>query len=228
MKVVLASHVADMTSGAERSLLAIAQYLHDRGATVTVILPGPGSFQQALDERGIAYRLLEYDWAVRSHGSDGADRSGWRPWARSSGCSRDIDPDVVFTNTSVIPWFAYAANYLGLPHAWRISEDLFGGRFRVLPRRRDDARLRPQAFRHRVRGLSPGGATSCGADRPSWMCDRCYRQWMRRSSTTPRRHRPAATTESSTRGRSTRSRTSSSCCAPLARCASGAPTSRSR
>ena len=106
MKVVLASHGVDISSGAERSLLAIAEYLSGRGAELNVALPGDGSLRHALDERGIANSSFDYGWAASRNGEDGV-ASGLGSLSAIVAWLSSLDPDVVLTSTSVIPWFAY-------------------------------------------------------------------------------------------------------------------------
>ncbi len=126
--VLLVSHTANMFGGSERSLVEIARYLkNDSDFLVTVVLPRDGSLKKVLADYSITTKIVPYEWAAFSPES-----------SRSAAVSHGLmslpgifeflekeKPDVIMTNTSVIPWFACAASELGIPHFWFIRE-LFG------------------------------------------------------------------------------------------------------
>jgi glycosyltransferase involved in cell wall biosynthesis len=111
-----------LVGGGERSLVEIAASLRAQPSIdLVVTTPGPGPLSDALQARDVRTESLPYRWAVSS--DDGANLR-----ASSSGLHEirqfliSYRPDVVMTNTSVIPWFAYLAHRLGIPHAWFLRE----------------------------------------------------------------------------------------------------------
>jgi FkbM family methyltransferase len=116
--------------GAERSLLQLVKELvADYGAVCTVVLPGRGRLVEELGRVGAACRLSEFGW----WGVTPPETSGPQ-LAESLGSQlhrllRDvvpvvsqIDPDVVWTQTLVIPWGAVTAAQIGKPHVWSVCE----------------------------------------------------------------------------------------------------------
>lgn len=117
--------------GAERSLLELTRELvKDRGAMVTVVVPKEGPLSRELSRAGAAVILIDFSW--------------WCDWSHVyidtntiderlvnsflnilAGCRKKllkINPDVIMTNTIVIPWGAMASVILQKPHAWFIHE----------------------------------------------------------------------------------------------------------
>lgn len=126
LRVLLASHSRGLGGGAERSLLQIACYLSEHGVDVSAAVPGAGALSNALEANGVKAAVLDYGWKYSwapSSAGDATDRSlsALREIAKYVHAAR---PDVVMTNTLVIPWFAFVANQLGIRHVWFIREDL--------------------------------------------------------------------------------------------------------
>ena len=128
LSVVFFSHSAEL-SGAERSLLSlVGDLVGYRHATCTVILPRHGPLERLLRDVGVSVVIMPFNWWC---GSDGT-----APEALASTLSADvpaffcdivpyvknIDPDVIVTQTMVIPWGAAAAAVLGKPHIWSVCE----------------------------------------------------------------------------------------------------------
>ncbi|MBN2323429.1 MAG: FkbM family methyltransferase [Spirochaetes bacterium] len=121
------SHSSDL-AGAERSLLELLDSLTKKYGTVcTVIFPNDGPLVRMLNERGAAIVITGFQWwcavtlplykEIRSlmHGS-------FENIERIYPAIAKMDPDVVLTNTVVIPWGAVTAFKLDRPHIWRVSE----------------------------------------------------------------------------------------------------------
>lgn len=123
LRVLLASHSAGLGAGAERSLLQVALYLREHGCDVTVAVPRDAALSQALRGHGIETAVLAYDWARPLTVNDGTDRS-LSALGDIEAFVRGVRPDIVMTNTLVIPWFGFVARHLGISHAWFIREDL--------------------------------------------------------------------------------------------------------
>jgi FkbM family methyltransferase len=114
--------------GAERSLLELVDALvAERGDLCTVVLPSAGPLIQLLNDRGAATLVVDLEWwCAEDVKNEEAIR---QQMARS--CSRivrlapflaKLQPDVVVTNTLVVPWGAVAATMLNLPHIWWVKE----------------------------------------------------------------------------------------------------------
>ena len=128
MRLVLIGHSAGML-GAERSMLDIASGAASDGHEVFVVLPTSGPLEDRLRAAGATVVIHPMRaWM------------GTRHWVPPVGLVRilqagravdglveilqSIEPDVVVTNTSVIPAGARAARRLGLPHIWIVRESL--------------------------------------------------------------------------------------------------------
>ncbi len=136
MKILFLSHYGAML-GANRSLLALVGGLKREGEEVLVWCPKHGAFTQALEKEGIPFEVHGYrNWAAGYLMPD-----YWLlPYgflknksimASLTKAARHFGPDLIHTNSSVLPVGAYLAKALNLPHAWHIRE--FG---------REDYRLR--------------------------------------------------------------------------------------
>lgn len=143
LRVCFFSHSA-MLDGAERSLHELVrQLVADHRARVTVVLPYEGPLRPRLKEVGAETLVCPYRWWFDPTVSDGEvirrrlaeDRRSVLEFA-SARLSKSR-PDVIVTNTLVIPWGALAAATLETPHVWYIREfgeiDLGPGFFFPLP-----------------------------------------------------------------------------------------------
>ena len=110
------------------SLLELVDYLvAERSAVCTVVLPNDGPLVELLNDKGAATLQVDFGWWCA--GDRATDQDARRQMA--VGCSRILqlvptlertDPDVIVSNTLVIPWGALAAAKLGIPHVWWIHE----------------------------------------------------------------------------------------------------------
>lgn len=114
--------------GAERSLLElIKELIEDYGALVSVISPSEGPLNDELRKLGAAVITARYhwwyDWKTVPDSSDTTFTISIASLINTliSAISR-INPDVLVTNTLVIPWGALTATLLNKPHAWFVHE----------------------------------------------------------------------------------------------------------
>jgi len=119
------SHLA----GAERSLLElITELIRGHGVICSVFLPNDGPLRKKLEEVGASTLTFEYDWWCDSNLPAAVEIS--QRLINSFEATLEnikeriekINPDVVFTNTMVIPWGAIVASILNKPHMWFIRE----------------------------------------------------------------------------------------------------------
>lgn len=127
-KVLFISHTANL-AGAEKSLLNLVSNLKKKGIICQVILPHQGLLESKLTQIGVKYTLIPYQWWAH----DPKNPIKIQPRIESANNQAVIEianqinkfnPDVVYTNTMVIPWGALAAKLTGKPHIWSIREFL--------------------------------------------------------------------------------------------------------
>lgn len=121
--VAFVSHSADM-GGAERSLLDIIDDTVRCGAYVYVVLNGSGPMEQELLKRNVFYEIMNFPMWINVNKSEvnNVQRLISENALRLVLRLNKINPDIIFTNTSVINEGALAAKILGIPHIWNISE----------------------------------------------------------------------------------------------------------
>jgi len=128
MNLLFFSH-SSWLNGAERSLLELVKELtSDYGVKCTVILPAQGPLIELLENEGAATIIAPIQWWC-SFEEPLEDRAKNESYYRSLTWLdenldqlKNINPDVVLTNTLVIPWGAVAASLLKRPHVWMINE----------------------------------------------------------------------------------------------------------
>jgi FkbM family methyltransferase len=127
--IVLYSHLADIKGGGEHSLFDIGQYLAEQDHLVHYIFPKKGDFSKKVSSFATC-EIIESAWWA-SPVKDATDYLA--RFQKTQLCDAEtvaklteslefLSPDVVLTNTSVIPWMAVAAKVLGIPHCWFIRE----------------------------------------------------------------------------------------------------------
>lgn len=133
MKVVFLSHSSgsENLGGAELSLLHLIDEWKAKRPSIEVFVVARnprGSLQPELDRRGVDHESLDFSSWVRPHLEpsviDSALELRMDSWAvdRLVAIIRNVQPDLVVTNTVVSPWAALAARLCGVPHAWLIHE----------------------------------------------------------------------------------------------------------
>ena len=128
LNVCFFSH-SSLLGGAERSLLElITELIKDYGVICTVFLPGDGPLTKKLKKAGASTFAFKYDWWCGLNLSATAQKGQWfintfktafKPIKEEV---EKINPDIVFTNTIVIPWGAIIASRFNKPHVWSIRE----------------------------------------------------------------------------------------------------------
>ncbi len=130
LNVLFFSHGSKLM-GAERSLLELVDELvADYGVICSVVVPSCGPLSCKLEESGAAVIIspkMGTWWAMRENAATGELRRKLIDAFRELRFSllpllNRIDPDVVFTQSMVLPWGAVAASLLGRPHVWSICE----------------------------------------------------------------------------------------------------------
>lgn len=128
MRILFVSHSADLM-GAERSLVTLVREAAEvRGHRVTVSLPAEGPLRAELARVGADVVVLPTRlWMGRRHGPlVGLVRSGQAVASvpRYRRYLRRARPDLVVTNSAVVPAGAIAARLAGIRHVWTIRESL--------------------------------------------------------------------------------------------------------
>ena len=132
LSVCFFSHSASL-NGAERTLLDLVRFsVSEQDVLTTVVLPGSGPLEGELRSAGAGCLTAGYHWWCSS---SEIDEQEIRARLLSSAVAileeivpalERIRPDVVVTNSLVIPWGAVAAALLRRPHVWYVTE--FGER----------------------------------------------------------------------------------------------------
>ena len=122
------SHSSQL-AGAEQSLIELVKELiSDDGALCTVILPKKGPAEKLLQDAGVSTIIAPLNWWCSLN--DISDKLLIKKqYTRSFNWIHEnlyllnnLDPDVILTNTMVIPWGALVAILLKKPHLWIINE----------------------------------------------------------------------------------------------------------
>ncbi|MBC7247512.1 MAG: FkbM family methyltransferase [Actinobacteria bacterium] len=128
LSVCFFSHSSDL-GGAERSLLElVSELVEDHGALCTVVIPGNGPLPEKMARAGASVVKAGYSWWWKPEAMPPARKEAL--YVDSAGevaylierALRKVDPDVIATFTTLIPWGAFAASLLGKPHAWFVRE----------------------------------------------------------------------------------------------------------
>jgi glycosyltransferase involved in cell wall biosynthesis len=130
MKIVWLSHSGELSGGAQICVLEGARALADQGVAVHVVAPARGTLVRALEADGFPVTTaLVPEWV---HWWDPGARGPLRPFVsssrllRSSGplgrAFRQIEPEVVVTNTLATAAGAVAARRARIPHVWYVHE----------------------------------------------------------------------------------------------------------
>ena len=119
-------------SGSERVMLELIDDLvTDYGAVCSVVVPGPGPQVKALERLGAASIVAKpYGWWCTDSANVPPDSVRDRFLAEctqslTGSAMSDIhqfDPDIIWTQTMVIPWGAVFAAELRKPHVWYVTE----------------------------------------------------------------------------------------------------------
>lgn len=128
LSLCLFSHSAAL-AGAERSLAElVGQLVEDHGAVCNVVIPGDGPLRSQIETVGAGVITTGYGWwcgdepidQVEAHQALGDDLA--RLLVQTVPQVDAVGPDLVCTNSLVIPFGAIAASLLRLPHIWNAHE----------------------------------------------------------------------------------------------------------
>lgn len=127
LSVMFFSHSSQL-AGAERSLLELTrQLIVDHNILCNVVLPDDGPLKEKLEEVGASTIVINYSWWCEGNLPDKdviaskMNNSALNIF-KNIALLQKINPDVILTNTIVIPWGAIAAYYLNKQHIWFIRE----------------------------------------------------------------------------------------------------------
>jgi glycosyltransferase involved in cell wall biosynthesis len=127
LKICFFSHSVELT-GAERSLLElVTELIGDHGAKCFVVLPAHGPLEIKLNNVGASTITAEYGWwcDINRAPDDQITRAlanGIKNLSTIIDYINEINPDIIVTNTMVIPWGAVIASFINKPHVWFIHE----------------------------------------------------------------------------------------------------------
>ena len=135
MRIAFFTHYAQARDGANLSLLALLEGLSLHGVQAMVVHPEPGDLASVLQPKGVTCLQIPFcRWAskhpsmrksalrlyynLRCVGPIAAQLKSWQP-------------NVIYTNSLIIPIGLMVARYMRLPHLWHLREfgDLHAGLF---------------------------------------------------------------------------------------------------
>ena len=138
LSICMFAHSAGL-GGAERSLVRfVEQLVSSYGAMCSVVVPSNGPLVKMLHHAGASCVISEYRWCCAGRRNTDVNEN-WANWIAKSldrvlgeiaPLVGKINPDVVWTQTMVIPWGAMTAAVLGKPHVWSVTE--FGKKITAL------------------------------------------------------------------------------------------------
>jgi glycosyltransferase involved in cell wall biosynthesis len=127
IKILLLSHGSTL-EGAERSLLEAVQALVNLGEDVHVVVPSAGLLVQKLRDANATIHFLATPWWVQEFRGQSNIIERLYEYVKAVlklvKILRKVKPDIVITNTIVIPCGAIASWLVGVPHIWYIREFL--------------------------------------------------------------------------------------------------------
>ena len=128
LKMCFFSH-SPYLAGAERTLLElVTQMIEDHGTRCTVVVPGDGPLIARLEVAGAEVLRTEYGWwcdvelVPQAEARRRMDADVARFRKEIIPAIERLDPNVICTQTIVIPYGALAAAELGKPHIWNLRE----------------------------------------------------------------------------------------------------------
>lgn len=137
MRIVYYSHTGQLGNGGAKSLLGMVSALSSKH-TCLVITRDKGTLNKALTDKNIPNVVLPYVWSSNFDNiiSFKKPRKSFRlvgRWVRAFFFNKralkkhvfylkDFNPEVIYTNTSVINMGALVAQELKIPHVWHVRE----------------------------------------------------------------------------------------------------------
>ncbi|HEX8182883.1 MAG TPA: glycosyltransferase [Candidatus Saccharimonadales bacterium] len=126
-KILFLSHTGAVTGGAEQCLLEYVDVLIRNGYKCTVMVPYKGPMTENLAKKNIPSIVVGYGWATKPHRKVHPHRilaSTGNSLVRIFQEVEKYKPDVIISNTTVIPWGMYAGRAFGIPNIVLVHEIL--------------------------------------------------------------------------------------------------------
>jgi FkbM family methyltransferase len=126
LDIAVISHTAEL-GGAELVMISLLDSLKDLGVVPHVLLPEHGALEERLKNSAITYEIIPYRSWARNMAADSAQMNKEDIYNTQAirmiyNSLIESRPEVVLTNTIVIPWAAVAARAIGIPNVWLIHE----------------------------------------------------------------------------------------------------------
>ena len=117
------SHSAHL-GGSERSLLELVKDLKSKEILCHVFLPENGPLEDELKKIAVSYEVVDYRWWTLQENEDKRDVAKGINEQSMSLIERvaKLNPNLIYTNTSVVNVGAIIAKELGIPHVWHVRE----------------------------------------------------------------------------------------------------------
>lgn len=121
-KILFVTHTGELSSGGEISNYTLMGYLRRKGFEIHIAFPSQGdeNYMRAMRKIGVTPHALSYKhWQEEDPALSEIDIK-----AVYDICEiiQKFNPDVVVTNTTVVPWGAFAAALTNKPHVWVARE----------------------------------------------------------------------------------------------------------
>jgi glycosyltransferase involved in cell wall biosynthesis len=127
VRVLFVAHEA-LLAGAEQSLLMLLARLDRDRFDPIVLLPERGPFEDRARDMGVRTVRARYSWWIANRNGPLAllARFWWSVLNMPAliRTARTVKPDVIYTNSLVVPQGALLAKILGVPHIWHVREVL--------------------------------------------------------------------------------------------------------
>lgn len=120
LKILIISHTASI-GGAEKALLELVDGLIKRKVICQIVMPRGGQMEFELRRKSIKYYIIPFTWWIRKKNNDNK-KINQSAILKIREIIKIFNPNIIFTNTIVIPWGAIAAMQEGKSHAWMIHE----------------------------------------------------------------------------------------------------------
>ena len=127
MKLLLLSHTGQTSGGAEKCLIEYTEVLTSLGHTCKIIIPNEGQMTELLKTKQIPYKVICYGWATEPHRKAKANDVMTSTGSALTKLFHEVEeynPEVIITNTSVIPWGLFAGKAFNIPTVVLVHEIL--------------------------------------------------------------------------------------------------------
>lgn len=112
--------------GSERSLVGMLDGLINRNIICHVFIPAHGMLEEEIKKRPVSYSVIKYPWWVKSNLNKITEEKTKIEVEKAEKSMTNemiiFNPDVIYTNTSVINMGALISKKLNIPHIWHVRE----------------------------------------------------------------------------------------------------------